>query len=585
VTLEADPHRKSAEALRFESDVTDLDDRKRDGREALSPFWPAGSDFHLSWPGGSAFENLERSARRHPARPAIFYYGAEISYGELLTRVVALAGYLQQRCGVRRGDRVMVDMQNSPQFVVAFHAILRADAVVVPVNPMNVVGELDFLAADSGARVALIGDELIDRFAEFVPTRFDHVIVARYADEAPISPSDPLPEVMRRAPVRLPDGPFVDFADALAEGCAPAPHLNGDDDLAVMPYTSGTVGHPKACMHHHSGVTFTAAAQAKWYGFDETSVVTAFMPLFHVAGMQASMSAGLFAGAALVIMSRWDRGLIPALFERHGVTYWNAAPTMIADVLASPDYTDRTFAELKTLTGGGASMPAAVAKRLLERHGLRFCEGYGLSETISATHINPVAHPKPQCLGIPIYDTYSMIADPETLARKPDGETGEILVSGPQVMAGYWRNPDADAKVFVTIDGRRYLRTGDLGYVDEDGYFFIVDRLKRMINVSGYKVWPAESEALLYQHPAVQECCVISAPDSYRGETVKAVVRLKAECRDQVTAEDIISFARTVMANYKVPRIVEFVDELPRSGSNKIDWRRLQDAEWAKRND
>jgi fatty-acyl-CoA synthase len=446
---------------------------------------------------------------------------------------------------------------------------------------MNVVGELDFLAADSGARVALIGDELADRFAELVPARFDHVIVARYADDAPVSPVDPLPDVMCRPRAALPAGPFVDFGSAVAEGRAPAPHLNGDDDLAVMPYTSGTVGRPKACMHHHSGVTFTAAAQAKWYGLDETSVVTAFMPLFHVAGMQASMSAGLFAGAALVIMSRWDKSLIPALFERHGVTYWNAAPTMIADVLASPGFTERTFAKLKTLTGGGASMPAAVAKRLLDRHGLRFCEGYGLSETISATHINPVANPKPQCLGIPIYDTYSMIVDPDTLAAKAGGETGEILVSGPQVMAGYWKNPEADAKVFVTIDGRRYLRTGDLGYVDGDGYFFIVDRLKRMINVSGYKVWPAECEALLYQHPAVQECCVVSAPDPYRGETVKALVRLKAECRGQVPAEDIIAFARTVMANYKVPRIVEFVDELPRSGSNKIDWRRLQDAEWA----
>jgi fatty-acyl-CoA synthase len=572
-----------SEAFRSEAAPSASGAGSRGVPDQRSPFWPAGFDFHLSYPRGSAFGNLERSARRYPDRPAIFYYGAEISYRELLARIEALAGYLQQRCGVRRGDRVMLDMQNSPQFVVSFHAILRADAVVVPVNPMNVVGELDFLAADSGARVALIGDELIERFAGLVGNRFDHVIVARYAEDAPGSPPDPVPEVMRREPVRLPEGRFVDFAQAIAEGRAPSPHLNGEDDLAVMPYTSGTVGHPKACMHHHSGVTFTAAAQAKWYGLDEKSVVTAFMPLFHVAGMQASMSAGLFAGAALVIMTRWDRSLIPALFERHGVTYWNAAPTMIADVLASPDYTEDTFASLKTLTGGGASMPAAVAKRLLERHGLRFCEGYGLSETISATHINPVANPKPQCLGIPIFDTFSFIANPETLEPVPGGETGEILVSGPQVMAGYWRNPEADAKAFVTIDGRRYLRTGDLGYVDEDGYFFIVDRLKRMINVSGYKVWPAECEALLYQHPAVQECCIVSAPDSYRGETVKALVRLRADCRGQISAEDIISFARTLMANYKVPRIVEFVDELPRSGSNKIDWRRLQEKEWAGR--
>ena len=551
----------------------------------LSPFWPAGFDFHLRWPDHSAFTNLERSAQRNPDRPAVFYYGATITYGELLARVVALAGYLQQRCGVRRGDRVLLDMQNSPQFVIAFQAILRADAVVVPVNPMNVAGELDYFATDSGARVALIGDELIERFVELVPERFDHVIVARYADDAPACPPDPLPQVMCRGRSTLPAGPFIDFARAVDEGPAPGPHVNRAGDLAVLPYTSGTIGRSKACMHPHSSVTFTAAAQAKWYGLDETSVMTAFMPMFHVAGMQVSMSAGLFAGAALVIMSRWDKSLIPTLFERHGVTFWNAAPTMIADVLASPDFTEHTFTTLKTLTGGGASMPAAVAKRLLEQHKLRFCEGYGLTETISATHINPLSNPKPQCLGIPIFDTYSIVVDPDTLTQKAVGEIGEIVVNGPQVMAGYWQNPEADAKVFVEGQSGRYLRTGDLGYVDEDGYFFIVDRLKRMVNVSGYKVSPAECEALLYQHPAVQECCVIAAPDAYRGETVKAFITLRPECRGQVSGDDIMAFARTVMASYKIPRIVEFVDELPRSGSSKIDWRRLQNAEWAQHDD
>jgi len=551
----------------------------------LSPFWPAGFDFHLPWPDHSAFTSLERSAQRNPDRPAIFYYGATISYGELLRRVVALAGYLQHRCGVRRGDRVLVDMQNSPQFVVAFQAILRADAVVVPVNPMSVAGELDYFAADSGARVALLGEELIERFVELVPKRFEHAIVARYADNAPACPPDPLPQVMRRSRSALPAGCFTDFEHALDEGLVPGPHVNRAGDLAVLPYTSGTIGRPKACMHPHSSVTFTAAAQAKWYGLDETSVMTAFMPLFHVAGMQVSMSAGLLAGAALVIMSRWDKTLIPTLFERHGVTFWNAAPTMIADVLASPDFTKRTFASLKTLTGGGASMPAAVVKRLLERHKLRFCEGYGLTETISATHINPLSHPKPQCLGIPIFDTCSIIVDPDTLEQKGVGEIGEILVSGPQVMAGYWQNREADAKVFAEIRGRRYLLTGDLGYVDEDGYFFIVDRLKRMVNVSGYKVSPAECEALLYQHPAVQECCVVAAPDAYRGETVKAFITLRPECRGEVSGDDITAFARTVMASYKIPRIVEFVDELPRSGSSKIDWRRLQNAEWTRQDD
>ncbi|WP_210188910.1 long-chain-fatty-acid--CoA ligase [Mesorhizobium sp. YR577] len=550
-----------------------------------SPFWPAGFEPHLPFPAGNAICNLVRSATRHSERPSMHYYGRTFSYAELLDSVTALAGFLQQHCGVSRGDRVLLDMQNSPQFVVAFHAILRADAVVVPVNPMNVAGELDYLASDSGARVALVGDELLDRFTGLVPSRFEHVIVARYADAAADPCLDPLPEVMRRAPVALPEGPFVDFARAVAEGRTPTPVETSSDDLAVMPYSSGTTGKPKACMHHHSAITFTAAAQAKWYGVDETSVMTSFMPLFHVAGMQASMSAGIFAGAALVIMTRWDRDLIPALFTRHHVTWWSAAPTMIVDVLASAGFSDETFAHLKVMTGGGASMPVAVAERLFDRYGLRFCEGYGLTETISATHINPLSAPKPQCLGLPIFDTASLVIDPETLAELPQGEIGEIVIAGPQVMAGYWQRPEATEEAFITRYGKRFLRTGDLGYVDDEGYFFIVDRLKRMINVSGFKVWPAECEALLYRHPAVLECCVISVPDAYRGETVKAVIALRQNYQGKVTAEDIADFARTVMAGYKVPRLIEFVTSLPHSGSNKIDWRKLQDAEWSKAGD
>ncbi len=543
-----------------------------------SPHWPAGFEFHLPMPPGNAVLNLVRSAERHPERPALFYHGAMTTYGRLLADVEALAGYLQQRCGVRRGDRVLLDMQNSPQFVTAFQAVLRADAVVVPLNPMNMAAEIEHVIADSGARVAIVGDELLDRFAGFAPDPLAHVLVARYADALPADCADPLPDVLLRDPVSLAGREYVRFGDAVAAGLVPSPIVSGDADLAVMPYTSGTTGRPKACMQPHRALKFTAIAQAKWYRLTETSVLTAFMPLFHVAGMQASMGAGLFAGGALVLLTRWNRDLVAPLFIRHGVTFWSAAPTMIVDVLASQRFEERAFETLTVLTGGGSSMPAAVAEQLHQRHGLRFCEGYGLSETISATHINPLDNPKPQCLGIPIFDTFSIVVAPGTTDELPAGETGELLISGPQVMDGYWRRPETDAETFVTIDGRRYLRTGDMAYRDDEDYFFIVDRLKRMINVSGYKVWPAECEALLYRHPAIQECCVIAVADSYRGESVKAFVRLRPGSED-VTAEDVVTFARGVMAAYKVPRAVEFVDALPRTGSNKIDWRSLQQAE------
>jgi fatty-acyl-CoA synthase len=354
------------------------------------------------------------------------------------------------------------------------------------------------------------------------------------------------------------------------------------DDLLILPYTSGTTGKPKACMHSHRSVLFTAVLQARWYRLGGDDVMTAFMPLFHVAGMQGSMNSAISIGATLVLMARWDKDLIPDLFATYGVTFWNAAPTMIVDVLASPHFRDDCFAQLKVLTGGGAAMPVAVAERLKTRFGLEFAEGYGMTETMSPTHINPLDAPKRQCLGIAVHETDARVIDPETLAELGDDAVGEIVVHGPQVLRGYWKRPEADAIAFIEIDGKRLLRTGDLGYRDADGYFFAVDRLKRMINVSGFKVWPAEVEAAMYQHPAIRECCIISSPDPYRGETVKVLVALHDAAKTGVSADDILSWARGRMASYKVPRALVFVDRLPRSESNKISWKLLQDAEWGR---
>jgi len=222
-------------------------------------------------------------------------------------------------------------------------------------------------------------------------------------------------------------------------------------------------------------------------------------------------------------------------------------------------------------------MPAALAKKLEDVFHLPYVEGYGLSETMAPTHINPPQRPKRQCGGIPIFNTDARVLDVEKGTELEVGEVGEIIVSGPQIFRGYWKQPEATAEVFLEHDGKRFFRTGDLGYYDEDGYFFITDRLKRMINTSGFKVWPAEVEALLYGHPAIQEACVIGAPDGYRGETVKALVVLKKGKTTE--AKDITDWARDKMAAYKVPRLVEFVEQLPKTPTGKILWRELQEKE------
>jgi fatty-acyl-CoA synthase len=543
-----------------------------------SPLWPQGQPDTLAIPRESMAQTLTNVAARFPERAALHYYGATYTYGQLTADVEALAGFLAAR-GVKRGDRVLLDMQNCPQYVIGFYAILRANAVVVPVNPMNTSDEIAFIASDSGARFAIVGEEVLERFTPLLGQGIDHIVRARYADMARAESEDRLPEVMT-ASSPPPHNGCTPLAEALALGL-PAPALSvGPDDLALLPYSSGTTGRPKACMHSHGGSQFVAKAQAMWYRLDGTDVMTSFMPLFHVAGMMASMAAGLYAGASLILMTRWDAEAIPTLFRRHRPTWWSAAPTMVVDVLATKNFSDDCFGSLRIVTGGGAPMPAAVAEQLRERWGLRFCEGYGLTETISATHINSLEHPKPQCLGLPIHNTHARVIDPETLVELPQGEAGELIISGPQVMRGYWKRPDADAEAFIERDGRRWLRTGDLVRVDEEGSYILIDRIKRMINVSGYKVWPSECEMQLYRHPAVLECAVISVPDPRRGEIVRAVIALRPEQRGQVSEADIEAFARTLMASYKVPRQIEFRDALPRSGTRKIDWRALQDEAW-----
>jgi fatty-acyl-CoA synthase len=247
--------------------------------------------------------------------------------------------------------------------------------------------------------------------------------------------------------------------------------------------------------------------------------------------------------------------------------------------MSNPRLAEYDLSSVRRIGGGGAAMPKAVALAMEKKFSLKYGEGYGMSETMAATHANPPDRPKEQCLGIPLYDVDSRIIDPVTLQQLPHGQTGEIIVHGPQVMRGYWNQPQATADGFIQIDGKRFLRTGDLAYIDEEGYYFFVDRLKRMINAAGFKVWPAEVEALLYQHPAIQEACVIAAKDARRGETVKAVVVLKPAHVGQVTEQEIADWAHANMAAYKAPRIVQFAASLPKSGTGKVMWRSLQEAE------
>ena len=554
-------------------------------------FWPRRLPHAITPPATSLWDNLETSARRYPDKAALVFFGRVLSYAQLLQKAERLAACLQG-LGVNSGDRVVLNMQNCPQLVIAHFAILRANAVVVPVNPMNRTEELKHYITDPDARVAITTADLAGELAvasnELAPTlRLAHLLVSHFTDafDADVAADDAPPTawvdwLLNRHPAPvLAGGQVHDWVGALANELPLGPLTAGPADLAILPYTSGTTGLPKGCMHTHASIMHNAVASGLWGNGSPENVVLAVVPMFHITGMVSMMHTSIRNGATLVLMPRWDRELAGRLIPSWRVTHWTNIPTMVIDLMGSPNFAKFDLSSLVYIGGGGAAMPQAVAQRLFEQFGLRYIEGYGLTETAAPSHSNPPDAPKQQCLGIPFMGTDARVIDPDTLLEVPVGEQGEIIMHGPEVFQGYWKRPDATAAAFITLEGKRFFRSGDLGYVDQDGYFFLTDRLKRMINASGFKVWPAEVEALMFRHPGIQEACIIATRDSYRGESVKAVVVLRATHRGTVSEADIIGWCRENMAVYKVPRVVQFVDALPKSGSGKVMWRALQEAE------
>ena len=557
-------------------------------------FWPKRLPHKLTAPQTSLWMNLQISAMRFPNKLALVFMGQQWTYSQLQHQAEVIASALS-KMGVQKGDRVVLDMQNCPQLVITHFAILRLDAVVVPVNPMNRMEELKHYILDPDTKVAVTTADLATELAaasNALPKdqQLKNLLVTQFTDVFDADKAGPteLPEAWRdwlgtrHALPTLDNGQVHAWAEAVQSAIDLGPITAQPDDLAVLPYTSGTTGLPKGCMHTHGTIMHNAMSSGIWASGTPENVTLCVVPMFHITGMVSVMHASIFIGATLVLMPRWDRDLAGRLISKWKITHWTNIPTMVIDLLGSPNMGQFDLSSLVNIGGGGAAMPEAVAQRLLDQFGLKYIEGYGLTETAAPSHSNPPDAPKKQCLGIPFMSVDARVVDPETLKELAQGESGEIVMSGPQVFKGYWKRPDATASAFFERDGKSFFRSGDMGRIDEEGYFFMTDRLKRMINASGFKVWPAEVEALMFKHPAIQEACIISTKDAYRGESVKAVVVLRGTHKGQVTEQDIIDWCRDTMAVYKVPRVVEFIDALPKSGSGKVMWRALQEAEMAK---
>jgi len=555
-----------------------------------SPFWPQALPPAIPAPETSLWLNLEVSAARYPDKAAYVFFGKALTYHQLRAQAVNLSNRLLT-LGVRKGDRVCVFMQNTPAFAVIFYAAWRLGVVVVPVNPMCKADELAYFMGDSGSKVVFCATDLLPVAVQARQSncRDDcdvQLVACAYADymasEAEMRAEEtPSPEVH----AWLRDDRHRALANhRLADLVADSPQQDAQqgidsvqsDDLALIVYTSGTTGFPKGCMHTHRTLMGNAIL-GYWNNTTAGVVSLASAPMFHITGILYHLLINVFVGTSTVLINRWDKRLAARLIRKYGITHWTCIPTMVVDVMGDEGYRDFGFQQLRYLSGGGAGMPRALADRLHAEFGLAFVEGYGLTETVATVLVNPPQRPKHQCLGIPVSCVTALVIDVDTQAILGDGQTGEIVVASPTVFTGYWNKPQEYAASFIELDGTRFLRTGDVGYRDDEGYFFLTDRAKRMINASGFKVWPSEVEALFYRNDKIREVCVIGVKDDYRGESVKALVALKPSAQG-VTAEEIRHWAREHMAAYKVPKFIEFVDALPKSGSGKILWRQLQEA-------
>ena len=547
--------------------------------------WPQGVPSHIDVPDESLWEAFHRLVQSAPDAVGLNFLGREYTWSDLHASATRLAGALQN-IGVLKGDRVILFAQNCPQWVVAFHAAIRLGAVVVPVNPMNKSVELIHYLQDSQAAVAItssdIASELIKANGEAKTLK--NLVVFELADglASHEQAASTWPALWQKWLLTRHGLPVCDdirvheWLSLLAREQQFTEVKVGGNDLALLPYTSGTTGLPKGCMHTHASLMHNAIGSGPWLDLHRGDKQMVVVPLFHITGLVMGMLSCIQNGAQIVLLPRWDRKVAGQTITQQRVTHWPNIPTMVIDLLSGDDLDQYNLSSLRYIGGGGAPMPDAVGERLKTAYGLDYVEGYGLTETAAPTHLNPMSEPHRHCLGIPYIGTKALVIDPESLNPLPVGEVGEIVAVGPQVFKGYWNQKKATQEAFLTIDGTSYFRTGDIGRMDANGYFYMADRLKRMINASGFKVWPAEVEALLHHHEAIKETCVISTKDPYRGESVKALVVLHEKFKGQIQSEEIIEWAKNNMAAYKYPRQVNLVDELPRTATGKVLWRKAQ---------
>jgi long-chain acyl-CoA synthetase len=505
-----------------------------------------------------------------PHAASLHYHDRSLTHREVDDASDALAAALQAG-GLRSGDRVGLYLQNDPQWAIAQLGVWKAGGVVVPLNPMMKAGELAHQLADAGAVVLICLGGLYDTVDEARRQwPIERVIVTQSGAWCGEAARTQLP----RSALELPDEPSVEVLEALLEahaGQRPVPVDVSGEDVAMLTYTSGTTGPPKGAMNTHRNCAFNSQLLRTWFDLSEQDVILGAAPLCHITGSIAHLGMSQVSGAAVVLTHRFDPAKVLAAIERHRVTTSIAAITAYIALMEDERVGEHDLSSLRKVASGGAPVSPAVVERFERVTGAYIHNVYGLTETTSPCLCTPLGLRPPVdpgsgalSVGLPVADAVVRVVDLETREQVPPGTIGELTVEGPMVVPGYWNRPDETRHAIP--HGR--LHTGDVGFMDDDGWFFVVDRAKDQINAAGFKVWPRDVEDVLYQHPAVREAAVVGVPDDYRGETVKAFVSLTDGV--EATADDLVEFCRQRLAAYKYPRQVEIVDELPKTHTGKI---------------
>ncbi len=541
--------------------------------------WPEGVPQNLAYPEIPLPEILTATAKKYPNNTAIVFFGKKITYRDLDGLCDRFASALVS-LGVRKGDRVALFLPNVPQFLICYYGALRAGTVVVPCSPLYKERELEFQLNDSGAETIVALDILYEHLAPIrAKTKLRNVITTTIVDYFPAFLG-----VLAKLTGKVKTVPCpgtMSLKELLRKHSEAPPKVSIDpkSDAALFQYTGGTTGVPKGAMLTHHNLTVNAVQVGFWLPTlrEGGEVMLAVLPYFHIFGMTVAMNMPVFRAASMVLQPRFEVLEVLKAIQRYGVSLFPGVPTMYVALVNHPETGKFNLRTVRFCISGAAALPVEVMRKFEAITGGRLVEGYGLTETSPVTHCNPLDRPekvRPGSIGIPFPDTEAKIVDIETGEKDlPVNEVGELAIRGPQVMTGYWNKPE-DTKHALR---NGWLYTGDIAKVDEDGYFYIVDRKKDVINVSGLKVWPREVEEVLYEHPAVKETGVVGLTDPYRGETVKAFVVLKEGYEGKTTAEEIIQFCKDKVASFKAPTQIEFVKKLPKTAIGKILRRALKE--------